>query len=494
MRLCILLAAAAATLPAQQSIEGEVVDALTGAAVAGVRVGRFGEGVSLTDAAGHFRVSAAPEQTYLSLNQPGYLPAAFGLTLGKSDRQVLVQLTPQAVIAGRIVDEDGIAMEGAMVAAYQYRYLFGRRQLYKCRPAVLTGETGEYRIFNLPAGRYYIRVVPSYREMEWDGRYGPQFFPDSVDAAHADLVEVSAGQERHDVNMRLSKKEGVTVSGRYTIPKGAAPPRITLRSMDYPLYQEDFQREVRGASAGAQFVFTHVPPGRYVLGVPHQGVRGPIAGELSASQQIEVGATDVHDLVIDVRPLEPVELTGKVVFQGTATPRPVTVEITGGPAERLNATSQADSSFVIKGVLPGTHSIWVREGTANSIRLGGREVMQSGFELGAGVPGTVEITVGDGGRAKFSAKVVDGSGRGIAGVLVFLWPLSGDRIVRVTTDTDGVATVPLAPVGDYHIYLPAAEWMNASFDDSEYREAHAGDFPGVHLSPGSTTALTLPLK
>jgi len=492
MKVCLLLIAAAAALPAQHTIEGEVVDSVTGAPLTGARVAQWAHDIALTDASGHFRLTLSDTQTTVQLNRPGYLPDYPVYKTGNNTDAVRFQLTPQAAIAGKIEDEDGLPVQGATVMAYRYRSLDGRRQLDNAGRAVPTNESGEYRIFNLPAGSYYIRVVPKHAEVEWDARYGPQFYPDATDAGHATLLECTTGQERGGIDIRLTKKEGVTVSGRYTVPQAGARPRITLQSIDEPRFPDPYILEAGARSADGEFVFTHVPPGTYTLGVPHQGFDGPKTGELSAAQQIEVGSTDVRDLALDARPLEPMELTGKVVFPANLMPGPVTVVLSPSSRSRITATSQSDGSFVLKGVFPGQYGIWVDNGRAASIRLSGREVMESGFELGTRVPGPLEITMSEPGTAKLSANVVDSAGRGVGGVLVVWCSVGGDGPLRAYTDSDGAVRCCSVPAGDYRVYLPR-EW-GAHFDDPDYRKAHANDFPLVHLAAGDNPPVNLPLR
>jgi hypothetical protein len=218
-----------------------------------------------------------------------------------------------------------------------------------------------------------------------------------------------------------------------------------LQSVDEPIFHDPFFLEAGARSANGEFVFTHVPPGTYTLGVPHQGFDGPKPGELSAAQRIEVSSTDVRDLALDVHPLEPMELTGKVIFPGSVTPEPVTVILSRWAGNRISATSQSDGSFVLKGVFAGRYGIWASNGGTSSIRLADREVMESGFELGTQVPGPLEITMGEPGTAKFSANVVDSAGRGVAGVLVNLWPVDGDRLLRTSSDSDGAVVYETIP-------------------------------------------------
>jgi hypothetical protein len=494
MKVGLLLIAAAAALPAQHAIEGEVVDSVTGAPLAATRVAQgVAREIAIADAAGHFHLPIPDTQTVVQLNRPGYLPRYPSYMSGHNTGSVLFQMTPQAVIGGKIEDEDGFPLQGATVTAYHYASRYGRRQLYNAGRTVLTNESGEYRIFNLPAGSYYIRVLPNRAEVEWDARYGPQFYPDATDAGHGTALECTAGQERRGIDIRLTRKEGVTVSGRYTVPQGGARPRITLQSVDEPIFPDPYVLEAGARSANGEFVFTHVPPGTYSLGVPHQGFDGPKAGELSAAQQIEVGSTDVRELALDVHPLEPMELTGKVVFPASVAPGPVTVELsTSAPLNRIAAISQSDGSFVLKGVFPGRYDIWASNGGTRSIRFADREVMHSGFELGTRIPGPLEITMGEPVTGKLSANVVDSAGRGVAGVLVLWWPVGGDRLLRTYSDSDGAIILDSAPAGDYHVYLP--QERGGYFDDPDYRKAHANDFPLVHLAAGNNPPVTLRLK
>src|SRR5580692_3140019 len=104
-----------ATASAQVSLEGDVVRKSTGEPIAGVRVAApCGQAHwTVTDANGHFQCVVPPElaaATFaLSFDGPGLLPRKHLVTVKTGDSliSIRVPMTPQAAIAGKVVDENG---------------------------------------------------------------------------------------------------------------------------------------------------------------------------------------------------------------------------------------------------------------------------------------------------------------------------------------------------------------------------------------------------
>ena len=71
-----------------------------------------------------------------------------------------LRITRASAIAGKVVDEQGEPVEGALVAALRYRNTGGGPQLSASRSAP-TDDLGNYRLFGLEPGRYYLRVTRS---------------------------------------------------------------------------------------------------------------------------------------------------------------------------------------------------------------------------------------------------------------------------------------------------------------------------------------------
>src|SRR5207249_3493581 len=81
------------------------------------------------------------------------------------------QMLPAGVISGRILDEQGDSLAGATVQAQTYQYVNGKPilvgvpQFSSIAEGVVppirttTNDRGEYRLFWLPPGEYYISVT-----------------------------------------------------------------------------------------------------------------------------------------------------------------------------------------------------------------------------------------------------------------------------------------------------------------------------------------------
>src|SRR5262245_19116414 len=127
-----------------------------------------------TEAAGKFSMKDIEAGRYrLTVNRGGFVMAEYGskgpgrpgttlsLEKGQHLKEIAVKLTPRAVITGRVLDEDGEPVTFAQVQTLRYRYNQGRKQLMPMG-GTGTNDLGEYRIFGLAPGKYYLSAT--YRE------------------------------------------------------------------------------------------------------------------------------------------------------------------------------------------------------------------------------------------------------------------------------------------------------------------------------------------
>jgi hypothetical protein len=165
----------------------------------------------------------------------------FPVAAGETKRDVKIEMTPTGVIAGQVVDEDGQPMGHVVVMALTAQFKAGEQREYIER-TVLTDERGNYRIYSLGPGRYYVAAVyedPQRRTIEMaptappgrtlerhratspviarqvmpDGSvieeaYGVVYFGGTTDPRAATLVEVRAGETfpGADISMGVGKK------------------------------------------------------------------------------------------------------------------------------------------------------------------------------------------------------------------------------------------------------------------------------------------------
>ncbi len=111
---------------------------------------------------GEYRLSAAHE---------GYLPSEYGsrrlgssgvpfnIAPGQNMGDIQIQLSPAASISGRITDRDGDPLGLATVQILTASYKGGKRVL-RAVQATSTNDLGEYRLFGLIPGSYYVTVTP----------------------------------------------------------------------------------------------------------------------------------------------------------------------------------------------------------------------------------------------------------------------------------------------------------------------------------------------
>src|SRR5258705_52874 len=71
-----------------------------------------------------------------------------------------VKLVPYGALAGVTVDEDGDPIRNLRVSAMTWRYTTNGRELAEVR-STQSNDLGEFRIFDLPAGRYLVKINPA---------------------------------------------------------------------------------------------------------------------------------------------------------------------------------------------------------------------------------------------------------------------------------------------------------------------------------------------
>jgi hypothetical protein len=168
----------AATAKESAVISGVVIDRQTGTPVrsAVVRLNPpYGRGISRTvtsDADGRFEFAALPADKYvLSAARTGYLPTTLGeqrrggpgtivsVAEGETRGELTIPMSRGGIISGRVLNEHDEAVPGVEVRALSYEFENGSRVL---RPVFVdrTDDRGEFRLFTLPAGQYYVYATP----------------------------------------------------------------------------------------------------------------------------------------------------------------------------------------------------------------------------------------------------------------------------------------------------------------------------------------------
>src|SRR5215475_3636608 len=112
-----------------------------------------------------------PGQYRLSATRGGYVRMEYGarspnrpglpITLNAGQRltDVILQLMPAGTITGRVFDRDGEPLANVNVEALKYSYQEGQRVMNVAQ-AARTNDLGEYRLFWLQPGQYFVSATP----------------------------------------------------------------------------------------------------------------------------------------------------------------------------------------------------------------------------------------------------------------------------------------------------------------------------------------------
>jgi hypothetical protein len=432
------------------SIEGSVIDAITREPVKKATVmlnGRVGL-EAVTDASGHFAFRQLPAGQYnIQVHSEKYPPIqgplstgnqlAISLAVEERKQDIGLSLTPGASVRGRIVDEDGNPMPRCSVKTVQFRDTGTGRSLQQFGFSQ-SDDKGEYRIFNIPRGKYYIQAhcnqtVPLphafiRRTATIDVprlTYAPLFYPGAIDLVGAGKLEALAGANISGIDFQMVPARGATVRGRV----GSAPDRniqVTLEPKD-PVGRELRSQGTRVNAVTGEFQIPSVLPGSYELVAMAWGEGRAYLGKVS----VEVGAT----------PLEPINLilaaapaiSGSISIEGETTKTPMNnlrlmmnpLDGRGMVGAQPETEVQSDGTFIFNSVMPGHWRLFVNgaPGYVKSVKQGDREASHWDLEIGSSA---VQLKVVVGTKYTRVQAELSASAAGSEAISAILWPANGD--------------------------------------------------------------------
>ncbi len=534
---------------AKGTIAGRVVNAATGeplrkAAVVLARVdGPSQPQSTITDEQGQFWFRPVESGRYrLIANRTGFVRQAYGqrdpgsytdsggllsVAAGQEVKDILFRLVPAGAISGRVVDPDGEPIMEVQVQALRWNYSRGRRMMMPAG-SERTNDRGEYRIFNLPPGRYYLAatyeggfvagylagVGGSESEVPLDESYAPVFYPGTSDITQAAPLEVR-GDELGGMNLMLAPQRALKVSGRVLNSITGQPGRgVHVAVMARSGTVRAFVSGDLDATTDEQgyFQIRGVLPGSYVIAAEWDGegqgagtiITSSVGGDrsvqynrrhYSARQPLEVGGADVEGVSLVIAP--GTDIAGTVHVEGVL-PKPAPdIERTtqaGGRTIRFSRTSQMrvvlepildlnignlsaaigpDNNFVVSNAPDDTYRINVGgmpEGAyLKSARFGGQDVLEDGLVLTRGRRGSLELVISTN-AGSLAGTAVDSNHKPFAGARVALVPEGSARkrpnlFRAATADEYGRFNFRGLAPGDYKVFA----WENLE--------------PGAHLDP-----------
>jgi protocatechuate 3,4-dioxygenase beta subunit len=450
---------------------------------------------AISDSSGQFKISDVPAGRYRFLaTHTGYVDqhyqstggdtgAILALQAGQEVKDVLFRMTLAAVFTGRVNDEDGEPMALTQVVALRRPTDEetedrddSRSTGQELLPAGIaqTDDRGQYRIFGLKAGEYYIKAVDDYEPMghmsigsEWEVRqalgsqYAPVYYPGVTQIGQAKLLVISPGEEAQ-VDLVLRRIRTVQISGRVIGADGKPATDVYLYLEELPAGDYGVFQGIETDSKG-EFKVKGVAPGSYVL---HAQQHSYEEAKYHASQKIEVGSDNIDSIVLALG--RGVNFLGRLDVSGPGTIRfeRMFIDLTshGDPTAGAWARVKKDGTFQLLDVPDGTFSFsmnGLEEGWyVKSVRLGTTDLLANGLEVEKGEGGgTIQAVVSNGGSEL--GGLVTQDDKPMIGARVRITPDPETRYNRLRTRTANTdqsgrfSFVGIAP-GQYHVIAKAS--------------------------------------
>jgi 5-hydroxyisourate hydrolase-like protein (transthyretin family) len=508
-----------------------------------------------TDANGRFSFSADPGRYKLSFSAPGYAKLDYGqrsssgdgvpLTLAPAQvkTDIVMRMVPVGAVTGHIRDSSGQPAVGVPVQLFRFAYDETGKRTAQRVTSTRTNDLGEYRMYYLTPGRYYMSaggsgVGPDGIVFLTSGvnfnnplqnripqTYALTYYPGVSRESDATAVEVPPGADLRGIDLFVSSQQTYKVRGRVVDSRTGQPPeRVTIQmvvqnadligigstisgSNNYKAADGSF--EVPNVSAGAYILSASIPRLNPAMPINFDNLSPAERNEYFRAQQAEDLLRPRASLPVTVvnSDLEAVVLamglngtiSGRIRVEGEAKPSldfvglqlknnmPTSI-LEGGPNTR---PVTAEGTFRVENVRPGEYRIAITglpQGFyLKEARFGDADALNAPLRYGGGDASGLELVL--------SPNVGTLEGITEPGAQVVLIPLRNRERTElfrpVTADTSGHFAISNISPGDYTL----AAWESIEpfsfFDPNLVRQAETqGTAVRVEESSNKTVNVT----
>jgi hypothetical protein len=512
-------------------VQGRVTKLPSGEPIKGAEVflitddGKNLEYSGFTDTTGQFSLTdIEPARYKIMVNKTGYASPErqcdskniqegeeLNLAPGQKLSGLNLQLLAPAVITGTVFDPLGEALPDAQIEARRY-YVFRGKEAFSRAGLAQSDDRGKYRMYDLPPGRYYVRVGDAFYFQQQIQRiktagdplgFLPIYYPGTTDLTQAVLLEVKSGDELSGVDFVVQPARVLRIRGRVVNGITGEPVRdgsVTLITRA-PVIQEN------GGSAypigkDGRFEIKDLAPGPYILSAESMNFveRRPWNGR----RAIELRNAGLDDIQVQVFPGH--DIAGRV--QLTQNER---MEFSELQVELLSHRDSnyrsaftdvnADGTFVLRDVPEGSYDVNVTGLVANfyleSVHVGGVDETESGVRVsgeGSIFPLLLEVSPTG---AQVEGAVETNDGKTACQATVVLVPEPDRRNIRrfyYSTDINRSGRFAIRGVapGNYRLFAWDDE-DEAAYFDSEFLRPYEKSYDPIHIKQGDHRTALLKL-
>jgi hypothetical protein len=476
-------------------IAGTVVSATTGAPLSQARISIAetrdrGKAISMvTSEDGHFEFSQLKAGKYsLQGAKRGFISSAYeqheqfstAIVTGQefSTENLVLRLTPMALITGHVTDEFGEPVRSASVTLYLENHGGGMTRIIHFSNSQ-SDDRGFYDFSLLRPGKYYISVTakPWYAihpttassagerpvsqvSPALDAAYPTTYYNGATEADSATPIEVKGGN-RLEIDVHLNPVPALHLIFRIPDHKPDQPYNFTMPELQKHVFDsvESVQTDFTNSAAPGVFELTGVPPGRYTVRTKN-----------ADSGQLEQSA----DIVLDRDGQELNESRGESLGSlrlslkmpgDEPLPKQYGVGLQDS-RRRMVAFRQGDSTgqFSFEDLTPGRYAIRVGSQTTaySVVRTTSPSGTNSGHDVNITSGVAVELTASVAAGVVTIEGVVQKKDKKVAGVMVALVPNDPvahiDLFRRDQSDFDGTFVLGGVIPGSYTIVAVEDAW------------------------------------
>jgi len=472
-----------------------------------------------------------PGDYRLAATREGYLHSEYGQRKpngpgvpvqvggGRQIKDVELPMVATGVIYGHVADRDGDPVVNISVQAFKRTYQGGRRE-WAAVASAQTNDLGEYRLFEMPPGQYYVGVVPESSSVmarspivagrltnrvmpappNPQERYLPVYFPNSEDVQTASTIDLTSGANVGGVDMTLTRVPTRRVRGSVFDGRTGQPMAIDIVLV--PRNSNTSISAIKNASlpTGA-FSIESVLPGSYYLVAGEETNNGILSGGVP----IEVGAADIENISVPVA--RGPDFLGRAWIDGRSSNNPdirhlrinlvPDLSMPGLDLTSLIVEPVSDGSFKMAGVPFGDYRVAVSRLPENtyvkSIRLDGTDALVNAFHVD-GRSRAIEVVLGTN-PGSLGGIVVSANGEPVSNVTVVLVPIESyrhraDLYQGSSTSESGRFLFRDIPPGDYEV-LVWEDLQDGSWQDPDFVQKYADRGRAVHIDEGTNENMEL---
>jgi hypothetical protein len=309
------------------------------------------------------------------------------------------QLLAPSVITGTVFDPSGDPVTDATVQAVRFHSYSGKVKLVSPTRGARTDDRGQFRLFHLTQGRYFLRVENAFEfRNRFEGHedqtakvvkgFLPIYYPNTTDLSQATLFDVHPGEELRGVDFTVHPATVLRIRG-YAV-NGLTGERISDATVAAealpPAIQENRGGSVTLDQVDHVFIINDLVPGRYIVSI--DGFVQPDRKRWGGWEEIDLTDSSLDDVQIKAFP--GYDIIGRIQGVGGKKLDAHELQIILEPRGDLAyghafANARADGSFLLLDVKQDTYDIEVAglpEGYyLKSARFGNVDAIEDGLRI-----------------------------------------------------------------------------------------------------------------